>query len=68
MAAACKHYGVLSLNSKFNEIGFNWELILQVEDSMHLTKHGSEKNWEKEGANVESLDFSQGWAQKEFAG
>jgi len=22
----------------------------------------------KEGANVESLDFSQGWAQKEFAG
>jgi len=23
MAAVCKHYGVLSLNSKFNEIGFN---------------------------------------------
>ncbi len=56
------------MNSKFNEIGFNWELVLQVEDSMHLTEHGCEKNWEKEGANVESLDFSQGWAQKEFDG
>jgi hypothetical protein len=35
---------------------------------MHLTKHGSEKKLGKEGANVKSLDFSQGWAQKEFAG